>query len=150
MANDDGVVTDQDLLDHKPDDALAFLDIECLRLRLQPGEEPGERFGQAEIGGARVALVLDREQLGLRCLLSLPQGRHPQAQIIKRDQVFLVSGQQAVHALAQPNQIALQDFLPPLCRIRGARRGQPPIEFLLDQAGSLKQSDDLGPDDLIE
>src|ERR1700687_5603075 len=35
-------------------------------------------------------------------------------------------------------------------RIRGARRRKPTVKFLLDQCGVFQQSNDFGPDDLIE
>jgi hypothetical protein len=35
-------------------------------------------------------------------------------------------------------------------RIGGARRCKPTVQFLLDQYGVFQQSNDFGPDDLIE
>jgi hypothetical protein len=35
-------------------------------------------------------------------------------------------------------------------RIRGARRREPTVQFLLDQGGIFQQSNDFSPDNLIE
>jgi hypothetical protein len=47
MPNGDGVVADQDLLDHEADDPLPVLDIERVRRGAQPGQERRDGLGEA-------------------------------------------------------------------------------------------------------
>jgi hypothetical protein len=47
-------------------------------------------------------------------------------------------------------QFTLQALLAPFGRIRRTRGCQPTVQFLLYQCGVFQQSNDFGPDDLIE
>jgi hypothetical protein len=47
MPNGDGVVADQDLLDHETDDSLSVSDIKRVGRGAQPGQERRDGFGEA-------------------------------------------------------------------------------------------------------
>src|SRR5450755_666071 len=64
MADSDGVVTDQNLLDHEPHNSLPLNDIERVRSAAQTGKECRESLCQAQESGAIVGLVSDSLQLG--------------------------------------------------------------------------------------
>ena len=150
MPDDDGVVADQDLLDNETHDPLALLDIEGLGGGAQPGEEAGQGFREAEIDGAVVHLIQDCLQLRLRGVLALAQVRHSPAEFVERQQIFLIGGQEAIRALADPGQIALQGLLAQPGRVGRPGCRQPAIELVPDQAGVFQQTDDLGPHHLID
>ena len=52
MPDDDLVVADEDFLDEKPQDALAFQYVEGPRGRPQSRKERGQRFSEAQVGCA--------------------------------------------------------------------------------------------------
>ena len=83
-------------------------------------------------------------------LFTVPQVRHSAAQFVDRQEIFLIGRQQAIHALADPGEIALQGLLPLLHGIGRPGRRQTAVEFILDQARILQQAHDLGPDEVIE
>ena len=64
MADSDGVVTDQNLLDHEPHNSLPLNDIERIGSAAQTGKERRESLCQAQESGAIVGLVSDSLQLG--------------------------------------------------------------------------------------
>ena len=72
------------------------------------------------------------------------------AQFVERQQIFLIGRQQPFHAFPDPPQLTLEDFLPPLCRLRRAGGVEAPIEFGLDQGWVFDQKDDFVPHDLVE
>jgi hypothetical protein len=76
VPDDDLVIADENILDEKPQDALAFCYIESRRRRAQASEERGQRFGQAQVGLTIDQLIDDRLQLGVVCVLAPPQFRH--------------------------------------------------------------------------
>ena len=100
MTNDDGVVTNQDIFDQQAHDPLPFLYIERFGRRPQAGEEASECFGKAKVGGAFLLLIDKGLELGLRGLLALTQRRHSFSKLVNRDQVFLVSREQSIHAFS--------------------------------------------------
>ena len=56
----------------------------------------------------------------------------------------------SLDALAHAHEIALDPLFALFRGVGGARGGEPPIEFVLNERRILEQSDDLGPDDLIQ
>ena len=52
VADDDLVIADEDFLDEKPQDALAFRYVEGIRRRPKSSEERGQRFSEAQVGCA--------------------------------------------------------------------------------------------------
>ena len=103
-----------------------------------------------EEGCPIVGLVSDRLQLSTKHLFTLAQRRHALAQLLDRQECFLVGVEKSFHAFANMRQLPLQTLLTFLGRIARARGCQPPVQFLLDQSRVFQQSDHLGPDDLIE
>ena len=64
MADSDGVVTDQNLLDHEPHNSLPLMTSERVRSVAKTGKERRESLCQAQESGAIVGLVSDSLQLG--------------------------------------------------------------------------------------
>ncbi len=150
MANDDAFVLDQDLLDNQADDPLPLLNVEGVSGATQPAEECREGFGEAQIDGSVIDLIEDRQQFRLQGVFALPQFRHASPQLVEREKLFLIGGQQSVDALAGPGHLSVQDVLPLPRGVGCSSRRQPAIELVLDQAGILQQSDDLRPHNPIE
>jgi retron-type reverse transcriptase len=150
VADDDRVVIDQHLLDDQPHDALTFDHVEGLGGHAHPRQKRRECLCETEIRCPLARLIRDRLQLGAQCLFALAQEWHPLAQLLQRQQVFLIRGQHALDALPDTEQIAVQRLLALPCRVGGASHGKPAIQFLLNQRGTLEQPNDLRPDDLIQ
>ncbi|MGH7084109.1 MAG: hypothetical protein ACREFS_15290 [Acetobacteraceae bacterium] len=79
MPDDDGVVADQDFLDHETHDPLALLDVEPICGGARPGQESRQGLGEAQKDRAVVHLIQDRLQLRLNSMLTLAQFRHSPA-----------------------------------------------------------------------
>ena len=77
VANHDGVVVDEHLLDEKPHDPLPFHDVECLSRRPQARQKRREAFGEMQMRGAVAKSVPPARSTS--CLLALTQQRHPLA-----------------------------------------------------------------------
>src|SRR6266436_3590652 len=150
VTNGDGVVPHQDVFDHEPDDSLALRDIKRLSGTAQACEERRESLRQSQEGCPIVGLVSDRLQFSTKGLFTLAQRRHSFAQLLDRQECFLVGVEKSFHAFANMRQLSLQTLLTFLGRIARARCCQPAVKFLLDQRRVFQQSDHLGPDDLIE
>src|SRR5712664_1794721 len=150
VANGDGVVPHQNVFDHEPYDSLALCDIKRLSSTAQAGEERRESLRQSQEGCPIVGLVSDRLQLSTKRLFPLAQRRHALAQLLDRQECFLVGIEKSFHAFANMRQFPLQTLLTFLGRIARARGCQPAVKFLLDQGRVFQESDHLGPDDLIE
>ena len=82
VADDDGVVGDQNFLDQQANDALALLDVERLSTRAQAQEKGRQALSQAQGGGVFGRLVGDRTQFRFRPLLAAPKLRHATAQFL--------------------------------------------------------------------
>src|SRR5467141_2045321 len=150
VTNDDGVVPHQDVFDHEPDDSLALRDIKRLSGTAQACEERRESLRQSQEGCPIVGLVSDRLQFSTKGLFTLAQRRHSFAQLLDRQECFLVGVEKSFHAFANMRQLSLQTLFTFLGRIAQARCCQPAVKFLLDQRRIFQQSDHLRPDDLIE
>jgi hypothetical protein len=150
VTNGDGVVPHQDVFDHEPYDSLALRDIKRLSSTAQACEERRESLRQSQEGCPIVGLVSNRLQLSTKRLLTLAQRRHALAQLLDRQECFLVGVEKSFHAFSHMRQLSLQTLLTFLGRIAGARGCQPTVQFLLDQRRVFQQSDHLRPDNLIE
>jgi hypothetical protein len=150
MANDDGVVGHQNLLDQQTDDALALINIKCTGIGAQAREEGGQGLGQTQHGGAVGDLIDDGLQFRSQALLALPQFGHAATQVVQRQEIFLVGGYQPFHVLADPCQFALQPLLAPAGRLGFPAGRQAAIEFGGDQARVFKEAHHLGPDHLVK
>jgi hypothetical protein len=83
VPNDDFVIADEDVLDEKPQDPLAFRYVEDIRRRPQSREECGQRFSEAQVGCAVGRLMDDRLQFSVIRLFAPPQVRHAFAQFVQ-------------------------------------------------------------------
>ena len=135
MPDDDLVIADEDFLDEKPQDALAFQYVEDPRRRPQSRKERGQRFSKAQVGCAVDRLVDDRLQFGVVGLFAPPQVRHALAQLVQREKAFLIGGEQAIDALADASEIAAESLLTAFGRVGFARGCEPAVEFVLDELG---------------
>ena len=129
MANDDPVIADQDLLDEQPYHALTLDYVKSCGRRAQTGEKRGQRFGKTQISDAVGCLVCNRLQLGADCILAPTQLGHAVAQLVERQKVFLVGGEQALDALLQAGEIAQKRIFSTFCRIGVACGLQSAVEF---------------------
>ena len=143
-------LANQDLLDNQADDPLPLLNVEGVGGATQLGEECREGLSETQIDGAIVDLIEDRLQFRLQGVLALPQFRHASPQLVERQKLFLIGGQQAVDAFAGTRHLSVKDVFPLPCWIGRSCRRQPPVELVLDQAGILQQSDDFSPHNPIE
>src|SRR5712692_3879702 len=150
VANGDGVVSHQDVFDYESYDSLALRDVQRLGSTAQAGEERRESLRQSREGCPIVGLVSDRLQLSTKHLFTLAQRRHALAQLLDRQERFLVGVEKSFHAFANMRQLPLQTLLTFLGRIARACGCQPAVQFLLEQRRVFQQSDHLRPNDLIE
>ena len=150
MSDDDTVGTDQDLLDEQSYDALTLNDIESFGRRAQTREKCGQRFGETQISSAVSRLVCNRLQLGTDCVFAPAQIGHAMAQLVERQKIFLVGCEQALDALLQAAEITLKRRFATFCRIGVTCGLHPAVELVLDEAGILKQFEDLSPHDRVE
>jgi len=150
MPDDDRVVANEDVLDDKPHDSLALKDIKRVSGAAQSAEERRESLGKPKERGAIGGLVGDRLELSAQRLFALPQRGHTAAQLLERQELLLIGVQQSLDAFADTGEFPLQTLLTFLGWIGRARRSEAAVKLLLDQRWVLEQSDDLGPDDLVE
>jgi hypothetical protein len=73
MADHDGVLANQNLLDDQAHDALTLHDIKCVGILSKPGEKRCERLGQAQTG---VAIARSQPLSFRRCATIGGQLRH--------------------------------------------------------------------------
>ena len=82
MSDDDIVVADENLLDHKAHDALTLGDVKGVGSAVQASKECRESLRQAQQRSAIVSLVGDRLQFSPQRLLALSQRGHAFAQLL--------------------------------------------------------------------
>ncbi len=150
VADGQRVETDADLFDDESHDLLSRADIERVRSRAERGPEIGQGVAEAQI--ARLVGGRERQRLQRRGedLLLVPERRHPCAQVVERDQLLLVGGDQPLHAIAQPSLLAgeVLDVLAAGIGLPG--RVEPTIEFDLDEGRVVEQANDLVPHERIQ
>ena len=100
MADGDRVVVaaDQDFADDEPQDALLFVEVELVESVGEAVEEAFEGVGELEVGLGVVQLGVERVELGAQCGLALAQRGHPGAQLVEREELFLVGLDQAARS----------------------------------------------------
>src|SRR5260370_42581360 len=86
-------------LTQQSDHALTLDYVESFGGRAQTGEKRGQRFSETQIGGAVGRLLCDRLEFGAGSVLTPTRLGHAAAQLVERQKVFLVSGEQARDAL---------------------------------------------------
>ncbi len=89
------VAADEHFADDEAQDALALDDLNAVGALVQPGEEALESLREFEVSLRVVELCLERVELGLQCRFARAQGRHACAQLLEREQRFLVGVEQA-------------------------------------------------------
>ncbi len=79
-----------------------------------------------------------------------PQVRHALAQFVQREKAFLISGEQAIDALADANEIAAESLLTAFGRVGFSRRCEPSVEFVMDEFGIFEQPHDFRPNNPVQ
>ena len=152
VADRDGVVVaaDQDFADDEPQDALLVGDVELVQAVGEAVEEPFEGVGELEVGLGVVQLGVERVELGLQRVLAFAQGGHPGAELVERDQLFLVGLDQPLDRAGGAGEVALERFA--AAGARGARSAAPGGggRSRRGRARGLEQPSDLGPDERVE
>src|SRR6266567_4754432 len=150
VTNGDGIFPHQNVLNQKPYDSLALSDAKRFRGTAQASKECCESLCETQECSPIVGLVGDRLELGTECLLALTQPRHALAQLLDRQESFLIGVEKSFDTFANMGQLSLQTLLTFPGWIGRARGCQATIEFLLYQSWLFQQSDHFGPDDLIQ
>src|SRR5262245_28097892 len=150
MANGDRVATHDDLVRHESEDFLAFPDIQGLGAGVQASPEIGKRLDQAQVPRLIGRRRGQRLQFRLDALLSFSELRDPAAQLRQRHQALLIRRHQALDGGGESHFVAVQRVFTMLEGICSLRRVASTIDFCLDHAGVLQQSQDLVPDDGIQ
>ena len=150
MTDDDRVIADKHLLDDQAHDALALEDVQRVGGHTQPREERRERLREAQVRRALSGLFGEGVQLGAQRLLALAKGWHALAQLLQRQELLLIGGEQPLDALAHAHQLTLHRLLTLFRRVGRARGRESAIKLLFDQRGILEQPNHLGPHDLIQ
>ena len=107
MADDQSSLPHQDLFDQQAQDFLLLADVQGICPRPQLRTETGERFRQPQAMRWVGAGGFQRLPFGLQCLLLLAEFRHASTELFQARQTFLISVQEAVHALVQPRLFPL-------------------------------------------
>ena len=84
------VAADQDFADDEPQDPLLVVEGQLVEAVAEAGEEALQGVGELEVGLGVVQVRIERVELGLERALALAEGGHPGAQLLERDQLFLV------------------------------------------------------------
>jgi hypothetical protein len=82
-----------------------------------------------------VQLGVERVQLGAQRRLAPAQFWHAGAELLERDQLFLVAVDQPLQRVLRAEEVALEAFAAVACWVLGAERLQPPLDLGLDQLG---------------
>ena len=152
VADRDGVVVaaDQDFADDESQDALLSGDVELVQAVGEAAEEPFERVGELQIGLDVVQLGVEAVELGLQRGLTLAQRGHPGAQLVERDELFLVCLDQPLDRGAGAGEIALERFAATGGGVLGPHFGEAAVDLGAHKVGVLEQPADLGPDERVE
>ena len=138
MANDDGVLADQHLLDEEANDALALGDVQCFGRRAQPCQEVGQGLGEPEIGLAILGTIDGGLQLTVQSLLLTAELGRSVAQLVDGDQLLLIGVDQTPDTIADPDQAVSQFGLALLVGVGGTGRLQSPVDLGADESRVLE------------
>jgi hypothetical protein len=140
VADHDLVGTDQDVSHDEAQDTLAIRQRRGLGGVAKPAKEALQALGQGEI--ARPVEQLSIESVELRPQARLPRAQvgHPGAELLEREQILLVGGDEAAGGRADPVQLDLE--APPLRhgRVGPAECGEAALELRSDQGRSASRS----------
>jgi hypothetical protein len=107
VADDQSILPYQDLFDQQAQDLLLLAHVQGGGPRPQLRAETAERFRQPQAMRLVGAGGCQRLPFGLQRLLLLAQLRHASTKLFQAYQTFLISVQEAVHALLQPRLVPL-------------------------------------------
>jgi hypothetical protein len=140
VADRDGVVVsaDEDFADDESQDSLLAGDVELVEAVGETAEEAVDRVGELEVGGGVVQLGVEAVELGLQGGLARAQGGHPVAELIERDQLFLVGLDQSGGGLLGAGEVAFERLAAARCGVLGSERGEPPVDLGAHQRGVLE------------
>ena len=124
--------------------------LELVEAVAEAGEEPFEGVGELEVGLGVVQLGVERVELGLEGGLALAQCRHPGAQLVERDQLFLVGLDQSLDRGGGAGEVALERFAAAGGGVLAPQRLEAPVDLGADERGVLEQLADLAPDERVE
>ncbi len=150
MPEHEGVGTHLHLLQHEPDDTLPISEYEGLGGLVELREKAFKALGQRHVRLCVGQLRLESGQLGLDRRLPLSQRRHALAQVLQREQFFLIRLDEPLHGPVDPVQCLDQALALRGHRMFRAQRRQSAIDFLMYQPGIPEQSDDLVPDQCVQ
>src|SRR5437763_13181731 len=129
------VAADQDFADDESQDSLLFVEAELVEAVAEPGEEAPEGVGELEVGLGVVQLGVERDELGLERALALAQGGHPGAQLVDREELFLVCLDQPFDRAGGAGEVALERFAAAGSGVLGAHGVEAAVDLGADQRG---------------
>ena len=129
---------------------MALLDRERVGVGGQPGAERIERFGELEVGLGVVQLGVEHVELGAERRFALAQLGHAGAELLERDQLFLVAVDQSPERVLSAGEVALKTVSTMAGWVLGAEGGKPALDLGLDQLGVLQEHEHLGPDEFVD
>jgi hypothetical protein len=150
VADRDLVLADEHLADEQSHDLLALLDRQLLCVGAEARAEALERLGELEVALGVVQLGIERVELGLQGRFALAQPGGAGAQLIERDQLFLVCLDQTLNGTARADQVALQSLAAVAGGVLHAQALKPALDLCLDQRGIFEQLEHLAPDELVQ
>ena len=104
------IAADQDFADDEPQDPLLVVEGQLVEAVAEAGEEALQGVGELEVGLGVVQVRIERVELGLERALALAEGGHPGAQLLERDQLFLVCLDQPFDRAGGAGEVALERF----------------------------------------
>ena len=110
MLDDDPVAVDLNLSHNQPQHLLSLLDGESPSTFLQASEEDLEAFGELQVCLLLGELGFEGLQLGGGGILPAPEFGDPCPQLIERDQLFLVSLDEAGHSHLVPGHLSSESL----------------------------------------
>ena len=109
MADGDvSIAADEHLADDETQHALALVDIERVGCFGEPGEESFEVLSELEVGLGVVQLGVECVELGGEGGFALAQRGHPGAELLERDELFLVGVDQPAAARRRAREVAFE------------------------------------------
>ena len=139
-----------DLADDKPQESLALGDRKALETVIEPAQESLEVLGEAQVGLGVAKVGAQCVELGGCRLLTLAQDGHPLAQLIERDQLFLVGLDQACLRGARVGELMFEGLGAQRARIVVLGFVESAFELVVQQLGLADQVADLTPDQLVK
>ena len=94
-----------------------------------------EGVGELEVGLGVVQLGVEAVELGLQRGLALAQRGHPGAELVERDELFLVGLDQPLDRGAGAGEVALERFAAAGGGVLGPRRGEAAVDLGADELG---------------